>query len=502
MKPLFGLILIFANIYWPGQAHEKEKTAPIKPLLIGNWADPSLVKLHDTYYLTANNADYVPSIMVFKSTDLLNWSPVGYTSPNADQGLATELTAYNDTLYIFGGGGSQMWNQQSAYPYQKWTERRVFSHLDGLGIDPGHITDEANNRVLFLNEGNLVRLSANAGKLVSEPEKVYAGWPFPENLAVECSCLESPKLFKHNGYYYSVWAQGGTAGPATSHMAVVARAKKLEGPWENSPHNPLIQTLGEDELWWSKGHATIFEGPDGNWFVIYHGYKQHHRELGRCTLLSPIEWTKQGWPILAKAWPKGFQEDIKVNFPLSDEFETDNLNLQWQSFGKFEAQRYHIENGLLELSGLGDDFGKSNPLTINPNSTDYEIEASFEVDQSTTAGIIFYYSPLAYVSLSLSPQGNLFAYSGKSSSEAYQWSGNNVKYFGKTVTVKGICKDHNVTFFYKSEQDKWTKIQQSFEISGFQHNIFGGFSSVRPGLFAIGTGKAKFDYFRYKVLTN
>lgn len=47
---------------------------------------------------------------------------------------------------------------------------------------------------------------------------------------------------------------------------------------------------------------------------------------------------------------------------------------------------------------------------------------------------------------------------------------------------------------------KWIKLEQSEDISGFQHNIFGGFLSVRPGIFVMGKGKVSFNYFHYRGL--
>lgn len=60
-------------------------------------------------------------------------------------------------------------------------------------------------------------------------------------------CLEAPKLVFHNGFYYLSAAEGGTPGPATAHMEVIARSKSVEGPWENSPYNPLVHTKSHDE---------------------------------------------------------------------------------------------------------------------------------------------------------------------------------------------------------------------------------------------------------------
>ena len=102
-------------------------------------------------------------------------------------------------------------------------------------------------------------------------------------------CLESPKLNEHNGYYYLTSAQGGTAGPATSHMVVSARSKSVTGPWENSPYNPIVHTYSVTDSWWSKGHGTLIDDVNGNWWIVYHAYANDYHTLGRSTLIEPVE---------------------------------------------------------------------------------------------------------------------------------------------------------------------------------------------------------------------
>ena len=79
-------------------------------------------------------------------------------------------------------------------------------------------------------------------------------------------------------------------------MVIVARSRSVNGPWQNCPHNPIVRTTTDAERWWSRGHATLFEGPDGAWWMVYHGYENGYRTLGRQTLLDRVEWTADGWP--------------------------------------------------------------------------------------------------------------------------------------------------------------------------------------------------------------
>lgn len=130
--------------------------------------------------------------------------------------------------------------------------------------------------------------------------------------------LEGPKLLHKDGYYYMVSAEGGTAGPATSHMVVVARSKSVFGPWENSPYNPLVHTYSASDPWWSKGHGTLIDDAEGNWWVVYHAYAQGYHTLGRQTLIDPVEWTADGWVKLrhdARPLPAQDPENTDWNFP-------------------------------------------------------------------------------------------------------------------------------------------------------------------------------------------
>ena len=108
---------------------------PVKMLFPGNWADPTLVKLGDIYYLTANNGRYAPSVLVFQSTNLRHWEPLCYASPLETQSPATDITAVGERLYIYGGGGMDPWVMFADPPYEVWSERINIDPLDRHPID-------------------------------------------------------------------------------------------------------------------------------------------------------------------------------------------------------------------------------------------------------------------------------------------------------------------------------------------------------------------------------
>ena len=93
-------------------------------------------------------------------------------------------------------------------------------------IDPCHVVGEDGSRWLFMSGGKRVKLRDDGLSIVPGTEEVvYKGWPIPEDWITEGMALEGPKLRKIGKYFYYMNAEGGTAGPPTSHMVVQATAR-------------------------------------------------------------------------------------------------------------------------------------------------------------------------------------------------------------------------------------------------------------------------------------
>ncbi len=96
-------------------------------------------------------------------------------------------------------------------------------------------------------------LAPDGLSIIGTQDLNYTGWPIPDSMDVECACDVAWNTLYKDGYYYLLAAQGGTSGPPTSHMCVAARSRSINGPWENSPYNPIVHTYSKDEAFWSKG---------------------------------------------------------------------------------------------------------------------------------------------------------------------------------------------------------------------------------------------------------
>ncbi|MFT3738080.1 MAG: family 43 glycosylhydrolase [Breznakibacter sp.] len=287
-KSVFFLLVFFVDLIAFSQQYPKA-------ILAGDYPDPSIVRDDQDYYMTHSPFYYMPGFLIWHSRDLMDWEPVARVIPQyKGSAMAPDLIKHNGRFYLYypaAGTNWVVWADDIKGPWSKPVDLKV------SGIDPGHVVGEDGKRYLYVDKGYVIRLTDDGLGTVGERKKVYDGWEYPKGWETEGDdmYLESPKLTHKDGYYYMTSAEGGTAGPATSHMAVVARSKSVLGPWENSPYNPVVHTYSDTDNWWSKGHGTLVDDVNGNWWIVYHAYAKGYHTLGRQTLIEPVEWTSDGW---------------------------------------------------------------------------------------------------------------------------------------------------------------------------------------------------------------
>ena len=313
---------------------------------------------------------------------------------------------------------------------------------------------------------------------------------------------EGPKLVRHGGWFYMITAVGGTAGPPTGHMVIAARSRSIHGPWENCPHNPLVRTVDNAEKWGCRGHASLVEAPDKSWWSIYHGYENGFWTLGRQALLDPIEWTADGWfrmkggdlsaPI---AKPKGGQALLHGQ-PLSDDFKTLALGGKWNFFkpGPRESGRARVENGALILTASGTAPVDSSPLLLIAGDLGYQFECDIEIAPGGTAGLVLFYDEKLYCGLGFDEKRFV----------THQYGierGRPANPHGRKMRMRIANKRHIVAIHTSGDGGKtWARFDRGMEVSGYHHNVRGGFLMLRPGLYSAGAGQARFSDFTYRAL--
>jgi xylan 1,4-beta-xylosidase len=476
----------------------------LNPIVAGDHPDPTILKDGADYYMTFSSFQYAPGAVIWHSTDLVNWTPIA-AALNKPIGTvwAMDLVKHGGRYYLYipvlRDEGSSIWVTHADSIRGPWSDP-VDLHLPGC-IDPGHAVGEDGRRYLFVNGIRRVRLADDGLSTVGALEPAHTPWRYPEDWVVEMFAPEGPKIFRRGAWFYLVSAVGGTSGPPTSHMVTVARSTSIHGPWEDCPHNPIVRTWSADEPWWSRGHASVVEGPAGDWWMVYHGYENGLRTLGRQALLEPIEWTSDGW-FRAKGGtlsaplrkPRGGRE-AAPGLPLSDDFSSGRLGLQWSFFaaGADEMRRMRFEDHALVLQGKGKSPADCSPLTCSAGDRSYEASVVLETSGDAVGGLCLYYSEQAFVGLGIG-QGQLHTYRR----EEVTWM--RQPFEPRSVHLKIVNRENIVSFHTSPDGVKWTRHPWQMEVSGFHHNVFDGFLSLKIALFAAGSGEVRLRRFVYRGL--
>ncbi|WP_020657038.1 family 43 glycosylhydrolase [Massilia niastensis] len=479
----------------------------LNPIIAGDHPDPTVLKDGKDYYLTYSSFYSYPGLVIWHSTDLVNWQPV---APALSKPLGTiwavDLCKHDGRYFIYipAAPDGNAWSI-----YAIWADRIEGPWSDPVDlkisgcIDPGHVVGEDGRRYLFVNGIRKIRLSDDGLATDGQLEKAYQPWRYPDDWVVENFAPEGPKLLRRGKYFYLVTAVGGTAGPVTGHMVIAARSTSIHGPWEHCPHNPLVRTAGTGEPWWSRGHATVVEGPAGDWWMVYHGYENGFRTLGRQTLLEPMEWTEDGWfratggdlsrplpkPKGGKAGPAGYA--------LSDDFSRNRFGVQWcfHDPAPDEMRRARYVEGGLRIAGSGSSPADSRPLTCTVGDRSYEVEVSLQLIGQAEGGLLLFYHHKAYVGLGFTPDTiKTWQYA-----EEQPWM--RAARATSTVRVRMSNQDNVVTFRYSHDDGKtWVLHGLRMEVSGLHHNVFGGFLSLKVGIYSAGKGTVELRDFRYRAL--
>lgn len=484
------LALIFPLFMWMGLWAQ---TYP-KAIFPGDYPDPTILRDGKDYYMTHSPFYYAPGFLIWHSQDLANWKPVCRAVPEYEgSAMAPDLVKCNGRYYIYypsDGVNWVVWADDIRGPWSKPVR------LDIKGIDPGHVVGEDGHRYLFTNNGWVTPLTDDGLKVAGESRKVYDGWKYPKNWVTEGNdmYLESPKLVKKDGYYYMVSAEGGTAGPATSHMCVAARSKSIFGPWENSPYNPIVHTYSSKERWWSKGHGTLVDDADGNWWIVYHAYANGYHTLGRSTLIEPVEWTSDGWFRTARTAPSDLPEGQAV-MELSDDFSTPQLGLQWTFWKEYAPNALSIKDNTLEMKGKGESPSDGRLLLATATDKCYETQVEITTGKGNQGGLLLYYNEKAYAGI-VSDGKTFTVYRGEKEPLTKP------SIFGKTFIAKILNQGNRLTISASKNGKGWTTIQtvlaENLDVSSLNHNVYKGFHALRPALYSGGKGKASFRNFLYR----
>ncbi len=355
------------------------------------YPDPSICRVGDDYYTVNSSFEYFPGVPVFHSKDLVHWEQIGYCLTRKSQlnldharasgGIyATTLRYHDGTFYMITtlvdkGGNFYVTAKNPAGP---WSEPVWVDHA---GIDPSLFFDDDGTTYYTRHEGEgngyigQSKIDVKTGKLEGELKEIWRGdsgvWP------------EGPHLYKINGRYFLMIAQGGTS---YGHMVNIAASDSPWGPFVSDPKNPILtQRDHPDDPIQALGHADLVATPDGWWMICLgirpQGGKFH--TIGRETFLTRVNWSADGWPVVQPVEltmpAPDLPEKLWKKEPAKDDFDNPKLRLEWNYLRNPYAENYSLAErpGYLRLWGSAVTMNdKDSPAFIGRRQTGLAGEAS------------------------------------------------------------------------------------------------------------------------------
>jgi xylan 1,4-beta-xylosidase len=332
------------------------------PVLPGDFPDPSVTKIGDTYWATATSSNWGPAFPLLKSKNLTNWQLAGYVFPDqlptwTDYYFwAPEISQEGGKTYIYytahqKGGTLAVGVASADRPEGPYRDHGPLVAQPDGSIDAFPMRDEKGQLYLIWKEdGNSVqrptpiwaqRLNDARTALTGEKTELFRNTaPWEGNL------VEGVSMLRHGGYFYAFYAANGCCGASCTYAIGVARAKSLLGPWEKYSHNPL---LANTSRWSCPGHGTAIER-NGRWYLLHHAYQTGSAEnVGRQGVLSEFRWNNSGWPeFLGQQSGAAAVANAAATRPIIDEFDSSTLALGWQWPVEHKPQ-FALSGGRLHL---------------------------------------------------------------------------------------------------------------------------------------------------------
>lgn len=481
------------------------------PIIPGFYPDPSICRVGDDYYLVNSSFEFFPGVPLWHSRDLVNWEQIGHVLTRESQlPLANAWTSggiyaptiryHNGRFYMIttncgGGGNFYVWTDDI---YGEWSDP---VWIDYDGIDPSLFWDD-DGRVYYIGSGmRQFEIDLATGKKRSETKQVWTG--------TGGRCPEGPHMYKRNGWYYLLIAEGGTE---YGHMQTIARSRSVWGPFESCPRNPILSH--RDDImspFQAVGHADIVEDLQGNWWMVFHAIRPtaaqlHH--IGRETMLAPMVWDEEGWPVV--------NGGKSVTATITVEGAGDSIG--WQNWrddfgGSFHPRwswernpnmaNYRFGEKGLTLTGCDDTLSEGrNPtlLITRQQQFDLRYETEISLSGSGLAGLTVFHTNEHHYDLCVQARdGGCQVWLRRQVADMFMES---KPYFfenGDNLTLR-VDADKMMYTFYAGIGDDLVKIGTGSSQLLSTEVMRCTFTGCFAGIFAEGETKASFAYFSAESL--
>ncbi len=331
------------------------------PVLKGFNPDPSILRVGEDYYIATSTFEWFPGVQIHHSKDLVHWKLIArplnrLTQLNMQGNICSGgiwapcLTYDKGIFYLIYTDVKTKGTMKDTHNYLV-TSKEITGdwsdpiYLNSSGFDPSLFHDDDGRKYLVNmlwdhRQGKnpfsgilLQEYSPEQQRLIGKPINIFKG--------TELGKTEGPHLYRHNGYYYLMTAEGGTG---LTHAVTIARSKQITGPYEVDPQNPILTSRTDPTLPLQKsGHASLVETRNGEWYMAHLCSRplptKGRSMLGRETAIQKVIWTEDGWIRLEHG---GNHPEVQVPAPalepflfereaVLDHFDSPKLNIHFQT---------------------------------------------------------------------------------------------------------------------------------------------------------------------------
>lgn len=366
------------------------------PVLRGDFADPSVVRVGEDYWATATSSEWAPLFPLLHSTNLKDWKIMAHVFPESlpdwteAHFWAPEIAYDNGKYFIYYTAKKKdgplcvgvASSENATGPYK---DHGAIVCQEAGAIDGFQIRDDEGKLFLIWKEDGNSRgeptpmwgqeMNEERTELIGERFELFRNDPD----TWEGNLVEGAALIKKNGYYYTFYSGDACCGRECTYGIGVARAKKLRGPWEKYEKNPLKK---ENEDWKCMGHGTMVQDEEGRYFFLYHAYsKEGSVFTGRQGLLDEVVWREDGWPEFRETDAQRVDGENRANpIDIKDDFRADELSKYWQ-WPVGSKPEVSLKGNSLSLESRPDKLGAV--LAQRTLSSNYEAITAVQVNDNS-----------------------------------------------------------------------------------------------------------------------
>jgi alpha-N-arabinofuranosidase len=519
------------------------------PILQGCFPDPAICRKGDDFYMVCSSFALFPGVPIFHSKDLVNWTQIGHVLDRVSQlnvydcGISAGVYApgitynpNNDTFYMivtaFSAGGGNI-VVKTKDPMKGWSDpfKQNFN-----GIDPSIFFDDNGKAYIVHND------APDQGKELYNGHRVIKVWEYDVekdqviagtdkiivdggvDLAKKPIWIEAPHLFKKNGKYYLMCAEGGTGD---WHSEVIFISDSPKGPFVPAPSNPILTQRHfpkdrANKVDWA-GHADLVEGKDGKYYGVFLAIRPNEKDrvnIGRETFILPVDWTGT-FPVFENGlvplepklkMPKGVENKTgkdgyfpNGNFTFTDDFTAERLDYRWIGLRGPREEFISITKKGLQIKPFQTNIKEVKPtstLFLRPQHSNFSYSVTMEytpASEKELAGIVCIQSESFNYVFGLTRKDDGYYLLLEKNAKKGRWSREiNSEIVASTkievksplrLQVKANGDDYD--FSYSTNGTDFVKLGATVSGDILSTNVAGGFTGSLIGLYATTANDAK-----------